>query len=204
MTEKIEFLDYEERIISQIHGVKGDGVGLRAKIQHRIILPKKAPNTQQMIVVFYCNDDQLIELRKNGEMVFGDSDFTKSLSRFIRAGTHYMNRSEDVQVVKECRGRLQSLERDITAYKEDYMAVLEEHHARRQDIIRFRNELSIMGNCEQLLRLEESLEQNIGLHREALAVFQRALEEETPSKELLRALWSRLISKLVPNWMLRK
>ena len=123
MAEKIEFLDYEERIIRQIHGVKGDDVGLRAKITHRIILPKRAPNTSEHIVVFYCNAERLRHL-KNSAKVFGDSDFTKSISRFITAGEHYMG--EEV----------------------------------------------------------------------SMSLF--------PTSEVLKVLWSRLISKLVPKWMSRK
>ena len=125
--ERIEFADYEERIISQIHGVKGEHAGLRAKIEHRIVLPKRAPNTQQMIIVFYCNEDMLTELRKSGEMVFGDSDFTKSLGRFVRAGTHYMDGSKDVTLVMECAARKQRIEWEVKRLREETEAWLDEN-----------------------------------------------------------------------------
>jgi len=139
-----EFKDVQELTFELLHGKEF----LRTEISHQIIFPKRLPNTLQHIIMFYVSGDRLIELKKHAEYVFGDSNLSTSLSRYITAGSHYMDKSEDVNLVQHLARRKQKLERNIIQLQEDYEA------------------LTTTG--------------------------------------IFKLLWSRLISKLVPKWRLRK
>lgn len=195
--EKIEFADYEERILKVIHGVTGDGVGLRGTIRHRLIFPKRPPNTQQMIIVFYCDHDILVDVRKNAEKIFGDSDFTKSIARFLRAGKHWMDNSADVETLKDCAVRKQSLERDIVRLQEEWGPLNEKHGGLIHQItVQVSNVKALEEH--RLDAIDKLLDPYIERVQEKIVEYDRLCKETWGQK------CSRLISKLVRKLTLRK
>ena len=175
-----EFDDIEELTFELLHGAKSV---LISDVKHTIIFPKKMPNTSQDLIMFYVSRDRLIELKKHAEHVFGDSDFTKSLSRYITAGTHWMDKTEDVKLLQHLTGRKQHLERDIVRLKEEWKPLNEDY--------------------EMILELKETaLDELTALNvaRKLLA----AAPVQFTTKGLIKELWSQLMLKLVPKWALRK
>ncbi len=189
-----KFNDVEDMVITMLHG---HNTGLEAEINHRFIKPHKLPNTSQHVIVFYVSLHRLTHLQKMGKVAFGDNDFTKSLSRYITAGMHYMDDSEDIQLVEECAGRRRFYEREIIRLEEEWEPLNDKtvqlktnHTTLKKRLKKETIELEkIRLDSDILVRKAYSAEKRL---QSILAFYPLRV----PTKRLLKTLWLRLISKL--------
>ena len=55
-----------------------------------IYRPHRLPNQNEVEITFYCSEQRMREISELCTVMYGDRDFTKSISRFLTAGVHWM------------------------------------------------------------------------------------------------------------------
>lgn len=59
------------------------------EVPHIVACPRRPPNTWEQVIVFYVKEDIMHTLKKVWDH-FGDPDMSRSISRLMRAGMHWM------------------------------------------------------------------------------------------------------------------
>lgn len=80
--------------------------------------PQRERNHNEVEITFYCARERLDEMMQYRH-VFGDTDFTRSLSRFLTAGCHWMNEHQaEVGAAQAMATEVKLLEQQRDALRE--------------------------------------------------------------------------------------
>lgn len=82
-------MDMERVIATFLH------VNTGLKVPHIIARPTRPPNTWEQVIVFYVKDDIMHTLKRVWDH-FGDPDMSRSISRLMRAGMHWIEQEHRV------------------------------------------------------------------------------------------------------------